>query len=147
MIKPERLELPWREPVEVARQLAAQDGERGLIWLDGDGSELGHRVTIASAPSCHEEVGRSTSCRVSLASLGRASLKNVVRAAVNDDWAPWEEGEAPVQEQLSSALRSSLSAAGGTSRMAVSVLKGLGITRRLRRMPRPCCPHHRMGWP
>ena len=50
MIKPERLELPWREPVEVARQLAAQDGESGLIWLDGDGSELGHRVTIASTP-------------------------------------------------------------------------------------------------
>ena len=50
MIEPQRLELPWREPVEVARQLAAQDGERGLIWLDGDGSELGHRVTIASTP-------------------------------------------------------------------------------------------------
>ena len=50
MITPQRLELPWREPVAVARQLAAENGERGLIWLDGDGSELGHRVTIASNP-------------------------------------------------------------------------------------------------
>jgi para-aminobenzoate synthetase component 1 len=50
MITPQWLELPWREPVAVARQLAAENGERGLIWLDGDGSELGHRVTIASTP-------------------------------------------------------------------------------------------------
>ena len=50
MITPQSLELPWREPVAVARQLAAENGERGLIWLDGDGSELGHRVTIASTP-------------------------------------------------------------------------------------------------
>jgi para-aminobenzoate synthetase component 1 len=50
MITTQRLELPWREPVAVARQLAAENGERGLIWLDGDGSELGHRVTIASNP-------------------------------------------------------------------------------------------------
>ena len=50
MITPQWLELPWREPVAVARQLAAENGERGLIWLDGDGSELGHRVTIASNP-------------------------------------------------------------------------------------------------
>ena len=50
MITPQWLELPWREPVAVARQLAAENGERGLIWLDGDGSELGQRVTIASTP-------------------------------------------------------------------------------------------------
>ena len=47
MIRPQRLKLPWSEPLTVARQLAALEGERGLIWLDGDGSALGNRVTIA----------------------------------------------------------------------------------------------------
>ena len=40
------------------------------------------------------------------------------------------------------SLRSNLSG-GRTSRMA-SGTKGPRITRRLRRMPWPCCPHHRM---
>ena len=61
MITPQWLELPWREPVAVARQLAAENGERGLIWLDGDGSELGHRVTIASTPGRSSAAG---DCRV-----------------------------------------------------------------------------------
>ena len=42
-----RLELPWREPIAAARQL---DGDDGLIWLDGDGSDLGRWVTLASQP-------------------------------------------------------------------------------------------------
>jgi len=50
MIRPQWLKLPWSEPLAVARQLAALEGERGLIWLDGDGSALGNRVTIASSP-------------------------------------------------------------------------------------------------
>ena len=44
------MELPWREPLSVARQLAERDGEAGLIWLDGDGSDLGRWVTLASDP-------------------------------------------------------------------------------------------------
>ena len=47
MSAPQRLELPWREPIAVARQL---DGDDGLIWLDGDGSDLGRWVTLASQP-------------------------------------------------------------------------------------------------
>ena len=47
MSTPQRLELPWREPIVVARQL---DGDNGLIWLDGDGSDLGRWVTLASQP-------------------------------------------------------------------------------------------------
>ena len=50
MIRPQWLKLPWSEPLAVARQLAALEGERGLIWLDGDGSALGNRVTIAGNP-------------------------------------------------------------------------------------------------
>ena len=45
MSVPQRLDLPWREPLAVARQL---DGDDGLIWLDGDGSDLGRWVTLAS---------------------------------------------------------------------------------------------------
>ena len=48
--QPQRLALPWREPLSVARQLAERDGEAGLIWLDGDGSDLGRWVTLASDP-------------------------------------------------------------------------------------------------
>jgi len=47
MSAPQRLELPWREPIAVARQL---DGDDGLIWLDGDGSDLGRWVILASQP-------------------------------------------------------------------------------------------------
>ena len=41
MISPKRLELPWQEPQALARQLVHIYGEQGLIWLDGDGSDLG----------------------------------------------------------------------------------------------------------
>ena len=45
-----RRRLPWREPAEVAAVLARLHGEQGLIWLDGDGGELGRRITLASDP-------------------------------------------------------------------------------------------------
>ena len=50
MISPQRLELPWREPQDLARQLAHVYGEQGLIWLDGDGSDLGRWGTLAVNP-------------------------------------------------------------------------------------------------
>ena len=50
MTTPLRRQLPWRNPEAVARQLAALHGETGLIWLDGDGSDLGSWVTLAAAP-------------------------------------------------------------------------------------------------
>jgi len=47
----------WIEPSLIARELAKEWGEDGLIWLDGDGSELGQKITIAANPvksfSCH----------------------------------------------------------------------------------------------
>ena len=45
-----RRRLPWREPTEVAAVLARLHGEQGLIWLDGDGGELGRRITLAADP-------------------------------------------------------------------------------------------------
>lgn len=45
-----RRRLPWREPADIAAVLARQHGEQGLIWLDGDGGELGRRITLAADP-------------------------------------------------------------------------------------------------
>ena len=50
MISPKRLELPWQEPHAMAWRLAAHCGEQGLIWLDGDGSDLGRWATLAAKP-------------------------------------------------------------------------------------------------
>jgi para-aminobenzoate synthetase component 1 len=45
-----RLPVAWRTPQTLAPQLAAAWGAEGLIWLDGDGSALGRRVTLAVDP-------------------------------------------------------------------------------------------------
>ena len=50
MIRPQRLELPWQEPQALAHQLAHAYGEEGLVWLDGDGSNLGRWATLAVEP-------------------------------------------------------------------------------------------------
>ena len=49
----QRLGCRWREPALVAHHLAERLGEDGLIWLDGDGSDLGRRVTLAADPLEH----------------------------------------------------------------------------------------------
>ena len=50
MNSPQKLSLPWREPVSVAHLLAHKYGETGMIWLDGDGSDLGRYITLDTAP-------------------------------------------------------------------------------------------------
>ena len=50
LTEPIRRELPWRQPAALARRLAEEWGEAGLIWLDGDGSERGRWVTLAVDP-------------------------------------------------------------------------------------------------
>jgi len=45
-----RLLCPWLDPAKVAKKLANEWGEAGMIWLDGDGSELGRWVTIGVDP-------------------------------------------------------------------------------------------------
>jgi para-aminobenzoate synthetase component 1 len=45
-----RLELPWRDPARVAEALAGAFGREGLVWLDGDGSDLGRRALLAVDP-------------------------------------------------------------------------------------------------
>ncbi len=46
----QRKRLPWREPAEIAAVLVRLYGEQGLIWLDGDGGDLGQRITLAVDP-------------------------------------------------------------------------------------------------
>ena len=45
-----RLDLPWRDPWQVARALAAEQGPEGLVLLEGDGSPLGRRCVLGVAP-------------------------------------------------------------------------------------------------
>ncbi len=45
-----RQRFPWLDPVGGAEALTSIHGERGLVWLDGDGGELGQRITMAVDP-------------------------------------------------------------------------------------------------
>ena len=45
-----RLELPWRDPWPLAWGLAERFGREGLVWLDGDGSDLGRWSVLGVAP-------------------------------------------------------------------------------------------------
>jgi para-aminobenzoate synthetase component 1 len=42
--------LPWWDPAQLAQALAARFGQQGLVWLDGDGSNLGRWALLAVAP-------------------------------------------------------------------------------------------------
>ncbi|MFM8976407.1 MAG: anthranilate synthase component I family protein, partial [Vulcanococcus sp.] len=46
----QRRPLAWRDPAAVAAALAADWGPDGLIWLDGDGTNLGRWLTLAADP-------------------------------------------------------------------------------------------------
>ena len=46
----QRRPMAWRDPTAVAMALAAHWGPEGLIWLDGDGSNLGRWITLAADP-------------------------------------------------------------------------------------------------
>jgi para-aminobenzoate synthetase component I len=46
----QRLELPWRQPAQLAAALLQRWGAEGLVWLDGDGSDLGRWATLAADP-------------------------------------------------------------------------------------------------
>lgn len=50
MIKPQRWECVWIEPLIIAKAIVNDWGEEGLIWLDGDGSSLGRWSTLAIDP-------------------------------------------------------------------------------------------------
>ena len=45
-----RVPLAWRSPASLAPLLAERWGHEGLIWLDGDGTDLGRWATLAVDP-------------------------------------------------------------------------------------------------
>jgi para-aminobenzoate synthetase component 1 len=42
--------LPWRDPWQVVEAIAAELGAEGLVWLDGDGSDLGRWARLGFSP-------------------------------------------------------------------------------------------------
>lgn len=50
---PIRRRSQWHQPAKVATAMANHWGEAGMIWLDGDGSKLGHWATLAADPISH----------------------------------------------------------------------------------------------
>ncbi|MEB3234796.1 MAG: anthranilate synthase component I family protein [Cyanobacteriota bacterium] len=48
--QPWREALPWRDPWAVVNAVAGSHGAEGLVWLDGDGSDLGRWGRLGFAP-------------------------------------------------------------------------------------------------
>ena len=88
MTAPQRRQLPWREPIAVARLLAAEHGESGLIWLDGDGSSLGRWVTLAAAPTA------TVICRGRPGEAGASNPFTALRSLEPGHWTGWLSYEA-----------------------------------------------------
>ena len=90
----ERRPLAWRDPWTLAQALAADQGRRGLVLLDGDDSPLGDGGVLAVAPQevlcCRgrpQDVGASDP----FAALEEAVARS---AAVGGDWLGWLAYEA-----------------------------------------------------
>ena len=88
MISPKRCELPWQEPQAMARILRAKHGEQGLVWLDGDGSELGRWATLAVAP---QEI---ICCRGLPGEPEATNPFNALRGLAPGHWCGWLSYEA-----------------------------------------------------
>ena len=88
MIRPQRLELPWQEPHALANQLAHAYGEEGLVWLDGDGSNLGRWATLAVAP---QEI---ICCRGLPGEPGARNPFEALRGLAPGHWCGWLSYEA-----------------------------------------------------
>ena len=88
MTASEHLHLPWQEPMAVARILADVFGEDGLIWLDGDGSGLGHRMTMAAAPV------ETICCRGLPGEIDARNPFEALRQLTSGHWCGWLSYEA-----------------------------------------------------
>ena len=78
-----RQALPWLEPTRVANAMAAQWGEAGLIWLDGDGSDLGRWITLAADPL------EQHCCRGLPGEAGARNPFTTLRALAPGHWTGW----------------------------------------------------------
>ena len=83
-----RRRLPWLEPALVADNLAQLHGENGLIWLDGDGSELGRHITLAVDPL------EQYCCRGLPGDPGASNPFTTLRQLKEGHWTGWDLGGA-----------------------------------------------------
>ena len=78
-----RRRLAWIEPEQVAESLAHIHGEDGLIWLDGDGSELGRHIILAVDPV------EAHCCRGLPGDPGASNPFTTLRQLKNGHWTGW----------------------------------------------------------
>ena len=78
-----RRRLAWIEPQQVAESLAHIHGEDGLIWLDGDGSELGRHIILAVDPV------EAHCCRGLPGDPGASNPFTTLRQLKNGHWTGW----------------------------------------------------------
>jgi para-aminobenzoate synthetase component 1 len=74
---------PWIEPDVVAQALAQEYGEAGLIWLDGDGSDLGRWLTLAADPL------EQRCCRGLPGEVGASNPFEALRSLDPGHWTGW----------------------------------------------------------
>ncbi|UPM49479.1 MULTISPECIES: anthranilate synthase component I family protein [unclassified Synechococcus] len=85
---PSQHPLPWIEPGDLARHLAARFGPEGLIWLDGDGSNLGRWASLAADPL--EQIV----CRGLPEEAGSSNPFAALRQLAEGHWCGWLSYEA-----------------------------------------------------
>ena len=78
-----RRRFAWLEPELVAESLACSHGEQGLIWLDGDGSELGRQIILAADPVEHR------CCRGLPGDPGATNPFTTLRKLSSGHWTGW----------------------------------------------------------
>ena len=103
---PLQLELPWLEPAEVAEALTNRWGEEGLIWLDGDGSELGRWITLAADPveqHCCRGLPGEPGARNPFAQL-RVLKSGHWTGWLSYDAAAWSEPQNPWRSEVMASL-------------------------------------------
>jgi len=84
--------LPWRDPLSVVQAIAAAMGAEGLVWLDGDGSDLGRWARLGFSPR------QSVCCRGLPGSKGGqdpfATLAQLTQHHDGGSWMGWLAYEA-----------------------------------------------------
>ena len=91
---------PWIEPDVVARALAQEHGEAGLIWLDGDGSDLGRWLTLAADPL------EQRCCRGLPGEVGATNPFEALRSLDPGHWTGWLSYDAAAWLEPTNAWRS-----------------------------------------
>ncbi len=78
-----RSKHPWITPDVVAQALAQEHGEAGLIWLDGDASDLGRWLTLAADPL------EQRCCRGLPGEVGATNPFEALRSLDPGHWTGW----------------------------------------------------------